>query len=645
MSLLEIEKKLSHLKKNINEDKFIFDFLLAFGQPKATINRLKKGDYNQSKKLNQLLWKKKIFYHVTEANEDVHDIIDELSKSEDVINHNIRFIIVTDFNNFLSLDLKTRDTLDINILEIDKNTHFFLPLTGQEKAEHFEENLADIKAADKMAKLFDLIIRDNPQNFKTGREKHGLNIFFTRLLFCFFAEDAEVFEKSLFTRSVKSYTDPSGEDLNIFFNKLFSVLKSKNKSSHAEYLKYFPYVNGGLFKNTYHTPKFTKESRQLIIDAGSLDWNSINPDILGSMMQAIVQQGVRQEIGMHYTSVKNILKIIKPLFLDELNQEDFKVIGEPDAMNSSERRWIQVQKTLNPQSGPHVERVGLAKEMESWVYPLHFIDFETSAVALPFNTGRHPYEQVAFQFSHHICYSDGTIEHASEYINTTPGKFPNFEFVSALKKALEKDEGTIFRFATHENSILNSIKDQLEDSNYSDKHNLIDFIKTITTPRKDDPNPWVASRPMVDLRVVILDYYYNSLTKGSNSIKAVLPAVLNSCDFLKNKYTNPISKINITSLNFEGHHTWIQFKDQQVTNPYSLLPPIFIEQSQEQLDQFISGLDKISDGGAALTAYSKLQFVDMSDEERDSIKRSLLKYCELDTLAMVMIYEHLKTLI
>jgi len=333
------------------------------------------------------------------------------------------------------------------------------------------------------------------------------------------------------------------------------------------------------------------------------------------------------------------------LFLDELNQEDFKVIGEPDAMNSSERRWIQVQKTLNPQSGPHVERVGLAKEMESWVYPLHFIDFETSAVALPFNIGRHPYEQVAFQFSHHICYTDGTIQHASEYINTTPGKFPNFEFVSALKKALEKDEGTIFRFATHENSILNSIKDQLEDSNYSDKHNLIDFIKTITTPRKDDPNPWVASRPMVDLRVVILDYYYNSLTKGSNSIKAVLPAVLNSCDFLKNKYTNPISKINITSLNFEGHHTWIQFKDQQVTNPYSLLPPIFIEQSQEQLDQFISGLDKISDGGAALTAYSKLQFVDMSDEERDSIKRSLLKYCELDTLAMVMIYEHLKTLI
>ena len=139
----------------------------------------------------------------------------------------------------------------------------------------------------------------------------------------------------------------------------------------------------------------------------------------------------------------------KRLFLDELNQEDFKVIDEPDAMSSRERRWVQVQKTLNPQSEPHVEREGLSRALESWVYPLHFIDFETSAVALPFNAGRHPYEQVAFQFSHHIYHADGTIEHASEYINTTPGKFPNFDFVSAPKKTLEKDEVTIFRFATH----------------------------------------------------------------------------------------------------------------------------------------------------------------------------------------------------
>ena len=333
------------------------------------------------------------------------------------------------------------------------------------------------------------------------------------------------------------------------------------------------------------------------------------------------------------------------LFLNELKKEDFKVIEEPDAMSSRERRWVQVQKRLEINPEPYVEREGLKKEMDKWVFPLHFIDFETSAVALPFNKGRHPYEQVAFQFSHHMCHADGTIEHVSEYINANPGEFPNFKFVAALKKSLDNDQGTIFRFATHENSILNAIKDQLIFSDYSEKGELIRFIKTITTPRLKDTDHWIPKRPMVDLRLIILDYYYNPLTRGSNSIKAVLPAILNSCNFLKDKYSKPISEINLTSINFDDQHLWIQIKDQKVINPYKLLPPIFNQFGKEELEHFISGLDTISDGGAALTAYSKLQFVDMSEKERDSIKKSLFKYCELDTLAMVMIYEHLKTLI
>lgn len=333
------------------------------------------------------------------------------------------------------------------------------------------------------------------------------------------------------------------------------------------------------------------------------------------------------------------------LFLHQLNQDDFKVVEEPNAMSSRERRWIQVEKTLETNPAPYVEKTALKEEMDSWTFPLHFIDFETSAVALPFNKGRRPYEQVAFQFSHHMCHADGTIEHASEYINANPGEFPNFKFVAALKKSLDNDQGTIFRFATHENSILNAIKDQLNDSDYSEKDELISFIKTITTPRSKDLDHWIPNRPMVDLRLIILDYYYNPLTKGSNSIKAVLPAILNTCDFLKNKYSKPISEINLTSINFDEKHLWIQIKDQKVINPYKLLPPIFNHFGKEELEHFISGLDIISDGGAALTAYSKLQFVDMSIKERDSIKKSLFKYCELDTLAMVMIYEHLKTLV
>ena len=323
-------------------------------------------------------------------------------------------------------------------------------------------------------------------------------------------------------------------------------------------------------------------------------------------------------------------------------QEKLKKVKEvPDKMGTAERRWIQVERTLETPNEPYVEKSALKAEIQEWGYPLHFIDFETSAVALPFNKGRRPYEQIAFQFSHHTCYADGRIEHTSEYINNVPGEFPNFLFVSALKKALGKDNGTIFRFATHENSILNAIKNQLETSIYPDKKELIDFIKTITTPTQKSTDTWKASRPMIDLRVVILNYYYNPLTKGSNSLKAVLPAILNSCSFLKEKYTQSLENINLTSLNFGPNHIWLKFEDGKAVDPYKALPSIFEDWAPEKLDGIISGLSNISDGGGALTAYSKLQFVDMSTHERDTITTSLLKYCELDTLAMVMIYEHL----
>jgi len=323
MLLERIENNLKIIEKNINKENFIYAFLEAYEQPKATINRLKKGDYNLSKNNNELIWKKKIFYHETSKEEDVHDVIDEISKSEEIKKNNIRFIIVTDFKIFLSIDVKTSETLDIEISELAKNSNFFLPLTGLEKAENISENLIDIKAADKMGKLYDIIIKDNPTLIHNDRDRHGLNIFFTRILFCLFSEDSGIFAKSLFTKSIKSQTDESGDDLQPFLKRLFETLKDNNRKDCPEYLNIFPYVNGGLFKNDYLIPKFTKDSKKILIEAGELDWNSINPDILGSMMQAIVQQGIRQEIGMHYTSVTNIFRIIKPLFLDSLYNEFF----------------------------------------------------------------------------------------------------------------------------------------------------------------------------------------------------------------------------------------------------------------------------------------------------------------------------------
>lgn len=326
MSIEKIEINLKKLEKKIDKKNFIFDFLLCYDQPKATIDRLRKGDYNLSKKDNQLIWKKKIFYHKIKESEDTHDVIDELSKDQINNKNKIRFLIVTDFKNLLSIDKKTNQTLDINITEISKYVDFFLPLTGMEKAENILENLIDIKAAEKMGKLYDMVIKDNKHLLKLEKEQHGLNIFFTRIIFCFFAEDSKIFDKGIFTKSIVSYTEENGDDLQLFLEKLFKVLKIENKKDHPEYLNNFPYVNGGLFKNNYTIPKFSKYSRKILIECGELDWISINPDILGSMMQAIVHQGIRQEIGMHYTSVKNILKVIKPLFLDKL-YEDFYSAG------------------------------------------------------------------------------------------------------------------------------------------------------------------------------------------------------------------------------------------------------------------------------------------------------------------------------
>ena len=315
--------------------------------------------------------------------------------------------------------------------------------------------------------------------------------------------------------------------------------------------------------------------------------------------------------------------------------------GDVDG-NHKVRQQLQVDKAVSNDMTIDVKKDELKAEMKSWVFPLHMIDFETSTVALPFFAGRRPYEQVAFQFSHHIIYADGRVEHADEYISNTPGEFPNFHFVRALKRALENDNGTIFRFASHENTILNAVIDQLKVSNEVDKIALIDFMKTITVSKEDSVDKWVGDRKMVDLKDVVFKYYYNPYTKGSNSIKAVLPAVLKSSAFLQAKYGQSIGQVGVSSANFSPEHVWLTIEAGQVVNPYKMLPPLFEGWTESDLEENVSEMDGIADGGMALTAYAKLQYQDMTDRERAEITSGLLKYCELDTLAMVMIFEHFK---
>ena len=334
------------------------------------------------------------------------------------------------------------------------------------------------------------------------------------------------------------------------------------------------------------------------------------------------------------------------IFAESLSPEDIGYKEEAGKLSNSERAWIQIQKAVNNDSSIYVDKVGLKEEMNKWIFPLHFIDFETCTAALPFSKGRKPYEQIAFQFSHHTYLETGEIKHSTEYISNKAAHFPNFDFIRELKKALENDCGTIFRFHNHENNILNAIHIQLSESDEKDKESLMEFIETISHSTKTNANKWSTPiRDMVDLWEIAKNFYFNPSTNGSNSLKDLLPAALNSSYFLRNKYSKSLNKISVTSKNFSDSHTWLKTEKDEIINPYKNLPPVFDSWTEEEIESSISEILDINDGGAALTAYGKLQYTDMVQAEIEEITTALLKYCELDTLAMVMLYEHFKEII
>ena len=329
-------------------------------------------------------------------------------------------------------------------------------------------------------------------------------------------------------------------------------------------------------------------------------------------------------------------------FISDLNQNDIMPEEGEKGLSTSERQWLQIEKLNKNETTPHFEIELLAEEMATWKYPLHFIDFETTMAAIPFNKGRRPYEQLAFQFSHHEVSKDGAIVHKDEYINMKRGEFPNFDFVRSLKMALTKDNGTIFRYAAHENTVLNQIRNQLVDSSESDKDDLIKFIESITKSTDDSARKWEGTRNMVDLCELVKKYFYHPYTNGSNSIKKVLPAILKQSNFLQTKYSNPIyGSKNIVSKNYKDWQ-WIELDmNGKPIDPYKKLPPVFEDVTPEELEQMVTE-NSLADGGAAMTAYSRMQFTEMSDRETEAVSKALLKYCELDTFAMVIIFEYWK---
>lgn len=348
MGTTQIEKNLDELVKSIDKENFIYDLLVAYGISKTSITRLKKGDFNLSKVEGEVLYKKKVFFKEV-ASDKLLTTIDDLTKNEEDLKHNPRFVIVTDYITLLAKDIRTGLTLDTPITEINKRFDFFLPWAGQEKYQSKNENHADRKASYEMAKLYDILVHENPNIYDDGG--HNLNIFLSRLLFCFFAEDTGIFdEEGIFTNTLGQHTKSDGSNVHLFLDRLFKVLNTEDNSNEPVYLQVFPYVNGGLFGSNIVSPKFSSKARKIILECGELDWSEINPDIFGSMIQAVVNPAYRSGLGMHYTSVPNIMKVIEPLFLNELREEFEKSKGKPNQLRKLIYRISKI-KCFDPACG------------------------------------------------------------------------------------------------------------------------------------------------------------------------------------------------------------------------------------------------------------------------------------------------------
>jgi hypothetical protein len=312
--------------------------------------------------------------------------------------------------------------------------------------------------------------------------------------------------------------------------------------------------------------------------------------------------------------------------------------------SSKERKAAQIGKS-NSGDATRALKPSLKAEIDRWEFPYNLIDFETFAPAIPMYEGTKPYAMVAFQFSHHLLYEDGRVEHIAEYIHDVRGEFPSYKFIEKLMVSLEKNNGTVFRYHNHENTVLRTIRSQImkHPGDVDNPDKIIAFIDSITKPTRSEPETCsTGERNMVDLHAIVTNYYYDPKMKGSISIKDVLPAVINTSNFVKNKYGKPLGDIEVSSIHFSDEHTWIKEENGIVVSPYKRLDEEPVEFEHENDSELLFTGKSVSNGGDAMTAYARMQYTKMNGEERSRLKKSLLKYCELDTLAMVMIVEALR---
>lgn len=321
LNIVDIENGLEELaSRNLSPEEYGKELIALFSSS-TTLKRLGTSKANTSEFENGLLWREKIHY-VPCAPGQLNATIDAVKKSDKTLKAKVRLVVVNDGSHILVYDRKYDELTDCTIDKIKDEPQLFLPLAGQEGFRREVESEVDIKATGKLAKVYDALIERNPE-WLEGDKRHALNHFMTQIIFCLFAEDTGIFPKDIFTKALKNRAGSDGEHATQVITEIFGVLDLDEpyRKDIASWLMEFPYVNGGLFSGEILIPVFTSKAYRYLLETAALDWKHINPDILGSSIQAIVDPTMRGNLGMHYTSVPNILKTLEPLFLNELRDE------------------------------------------------------------------------------------------------------------------------------------------------------------------------------------------------------------------------------------------------------------------------------------------------------------------------------------
>lgn len=371
MNAVEIEEAISHLAEQaFDAASFPYAFLEAFGNKATTIKRLQSGSSNASDIEGGVLQRSNIHIAVC-AEGEVTATLNSLKASPATTRAKAKFILATDGISLEAEDLTSGETIACDYKDFPNHFGFFLPLAGISTVKQIRDNSFDIRATSRLNRLYVELLRNNP-DWGTADRRHDMNHFMARLIFCFFAEDTDIFNgDNLFTATIEQMSAKDSSNTHEVIGEIFRSMNTKTADRKKENIRSwadgFPYVNGGLFSGStlsgeIEVPRFTKIARSYLLHVGTLDWKQINPDIFGSMIQAVADDEERGALGMHYTSVPNILKVLNPLFLDDL-REQLEQAGDNPRKLLNLRKRISSIRVFDPACGSGNFLVIAYKEM------------------------------------------------------------------------------------------------------------------------------------------------------------------------------------------------------------------------------------------------------------------------------------------